>query len=207
MKFNDLPIQVAVVETSVGDLREYPQVLRGGPAFVKSLGHASLGRLVDLCASLLLLHWDHVSIDTRLSMLMPGMYPCIPGWHCDDFYRPNGGQPDLERAPPAEHLVLILGNCSRTRFVAEPMELPLPDAGEPIYRTMHRRIEMLSPRTFQVESGQVWRFGPRAWHKGEPATEAGWRYFLRLTGSNHWTALNQRRTQTQVYLTEPFVGW
>ena len=36
----------------------------------------------------------HIVIDTKVVMLMPGMYPCIGGWHADAIERKNG-QPDL----------------------------------------------------------------------------------------------------------------
>jgi len=212
MRFDYLPEHVGTIDTEIGDVRGYPQLLRGTPAFADGLGHAGLSRLIRFASPALRRKWDYISIDTRLSMLMPGMYPCIPGWHCDDFYRPTGGQPNLENAPPAEHVCIVIGNCSRTRFVAGPIELPLPSAtdlegGRTVYGVMHRRIEQAQPATMLVSSGEAWRFSPLTWHRGEPATEMGWRYFLRLTGSNHWTPLNQTRTQTQVYLTEPFRGW
>lgn len=212
MRFDRLPEQVGLVETEIGELRSYPQVLRGSPDYIRQSGHLPLRRLVENAMATLTRRWSFVSVDTRLSMLMPGMYPCIPGWHCDDFHRPNGGQPDLAHAPQAEHVCLIIGNCSRTRFVAQELDLPMVtdtdlEGGRTLYGVMHRRIEQCDPKTFQVSSGEMWRFSPKTWHRGEPATEAGWRYFLRLTGSDHWTPLNQRRTQTQVYLTEPFRGW
>ena len=36
----------------------------------------------------------NIVIDTRTNMLMEGMYPSIPGWHCDDNIRGENGQPD-----------------------------------------------------------------------------------------------------------------
>src|SRR5580700_1237659 len=36
-----------------------------------------------------------IIVDTRVHMLMPGWYPCIPGWHHDDVPRTRAdGQPD-----------------------------------------------------------------------------------------------------------------
>lgn len=206
MKFDSLPEHVSTVDTGIGDLREYPQVLRGSPAYVHSLGHGPLNRLVDIALASLLPRWSQVSIDTRLSMLMPGMYPCIPGWHCDDFYRPAGGQPDLVGAPDIEHIMVILGNCSRTRFVSESIELPKPE-GDLVYADIDRWVNVLAPKTLCVSSGEFWKFSQISLHRGEPSTEVGWRYFMRLTGSNHWQPLNQRRTQTQVYVVPPFIGW
>lgn len=212
MRFDRLPEAVGLVERDLGDLRAYPQVLRGSPAYVASLGHARLTRLVDMLAAFLRKRWSFISVDSRLSMLMPGMYPCIPGWHCDEFYRPGGGQPDLATAPECEHVMVVIGGCSLTRFVAEAFEMPLPTPddlrdGRTVCGVMHHRIEQAGLATLQVQSGEVWRFSQISWHRGEAATEPGWRYFLRLTGSEHWTPVNQRRTQTQVYLTAPFEGW
>ena len=36
-------------------------------------------------------------IDTRVHMLMPGMYPAIPGWHLDHTPRAENGQPIPEK--------------------------------------------------------------------------------------------------------------
>jgi hypothetical protein len=38
--------------------------------------------------------------DSRSHMLMPGWYPCIPGWHLDDIPRTRpDGQPDHVNPP------------------------------------------------------------------------------------------------------------
>jgi len=149
--------------------------------------------------------WQYLVVDTRLSMLMPGMYPCIPGWHCDEFYRP-AGIPDLAAAPDAEHLITVLGGCSRTRFVTQEIETTLEPSTD-FYAKLHLEIEAKNPKTAQIEPGDWWRLSQLSPHRGEPATEAGWRYFFRMTGSNHHTPKNELRTQTQVYLTAPFAGW
>lgn len=211
MMFADLPRCVGRF-TWTDDIRAFPQFYRCSPRFALPRANPDLRAAIEyVLASALTRHWKHISIDTRISMLMPGMYPCIPGWHCDDFWRPTGQQPDLGSAPDMEHVAVVFGATSFTRYVKEPIELGLPTAealdGQPLYRVMHEAIETLRPQTFQVRDGEAWRFTQRSWHRGESATERGWRCFFRLTGSDHLEPVNEVRTQSQVYLTEPFSGW
>jgi hypothetical protein len=205
LEFDSLPVKCGSVSYEGEDLRQYPQVLRGSPGFCWE-EHSLLGYTVDQATTYLTRQWRYVSVDSRVHMLMKGMYPCIPGWHCDDFFRPQGGQPDLLNAPPSEHVFVVLGKCSLTRFVARPLSLPLDYEGT-LYGTLHKRIEALAPETFQVGPGEFWRFTQKTLHRGEPAAENGWRVFIRVTGSDHWEPVNELRTQTQVYLTAPFKGW
>lgn len=160
--------------------------------------------------------FKYVSIDSRSHMLMTGMYPCIPGWHCDDFYRPiEGGQPDLENVlekAPQRHFMFILGNNSRTEFVDEDLELPSPRevsniGGEkPFYYYCDSAIEQIPPKTIFLEPNHLYEFGPLDFHRGSGATEPGWRYFMRITFSNHREPKNETRYQTQVY-TKGRVSW
>ena len=156
--------------------------------------------------------WKYVSVDTRINMLMQSWYPCIPGWHCDDFYRPTGGQPDLSRLKEnawAEHYAAVVGDCSLTEFIKNPIDLPLltSDNRVPVYGLYNKMIEEMKPETFRVKSGEVFRFSPTDFHRGTPAVKNGWRMFARLTFSNHYEPKNEIRTQTQVYLTDLGVGW
>src|SRR5262249_42968397 len=141
--------------------------------------------------------------------------PCIPGWHCDDFFRGGREQPDLERIlddAPSVHHSVVFGITSFTEYVAEPLELPAPDEldnpeGRPIYGIYHRLIESRRPLIRALQSGEVVTFGPLVFHRGTPADCRGWRHFLRVTESNHWEPVNEIRTQTQVYLTDAFYEW
>jgi hypothetical protein len=211
MLFNDLPRLV----TKLNDMPE-GEALRGLPQFFRAdldmvwrLGGPSLRRVLSAIG--FASRWQYLSVDSRLHMLMPGMYPCIPGWHCDDFHRPDGKQPALAKVmheAPSEHAAIVLGGCSLTRFVNEPITVDVwTPAGANVYGKAHALIEALEPRTMQVAPGELWWFSPLSWHRGEPATARGWRYFLRITGSNHYEPRNELRTQTQVYMPAPFEGW
>ena len=53
----------------------------------------------------------HLIMDCRTTMTFPGMYPSIPGWHCDDFNRSEKyGQPALDdRDKRIRHAMAIVG--------------------------------------------------------------------------------------------------
>jgi hypothetical protein len=195
------------------EIRVLPQFYRADYDMVYRRGGLLLRQTLE--AMPLAGTFKHISIDSRTHMLMPRMYPCIPGWHCDDFFRPTGDQPDLVNVSalaPSVHHSVIFGNNSLTEFIVEPLELPDPSRlvnveGQPVYGVYDRMIENLRPEKRWVQEGEIVTFGPLVFHRGVPATAPGWRYFLRVTESNHWEPRNEIRTQSQVYLTEDFYSW
>lgn len=202
---------------AVGDLpgqdeiRRLPQFYRADPEMVRRQGGDFLGRFLD--AAPLPRSARHVCIDTKVHMLMPGFHACIPGWHCDDFHRPDGGQPDLSRIADAwsDHVALIVGEVAFPEFAQGPLELPAPEeltrSGRALYGLYHDAIEALRPRTASPVSGQMVAFSCLDFHRGTPADRRGWRLFARITASDHREPRNEIRTQTQVYLTQPFEQW
>lgn len=209
MHFENKLEQLDYVKNLKEDIRDYPQIYRGSPKFVKSLKHKQLNLIVEAALGWLSPKHSYVSIDTRLSMLMTGMYPCIPGWHCDDFYRPDNGQPILLEAPEVEHVMLVCGSTnSLTSFVAEPISVPITtDKSVNLYADLHKKIEFLKPTVISVSPNTLYKFNQLTIHRGEPAAYNGWRYFFRITASNHHKPVNEVRTQSQVYLVDPFKGW
>ena len=96
-----------------------------------------------------------IVIDSRVNMLMPGMYPSIPGWHGDDV--PRGvkyAQPDLNGVDPngfVHFMVLFSDNeapVSATEFVVEPITLEVdPDN---VWQSVNAGVEKLKPRTSKL---------------------------------------------------------
>ena len=197
---------------------QLPQLYRADIAFAKQQND----NLINAIIAQLPEHpeYKYVSIDTRTHMLMTGMYPCIPGWHCDDFYRSPelNGQPDLQKVhevAPAIHYMLIIGDNSKTEFLMQDVDLPSPEdlqskhgREKPVYYLYDQMIEndMAMGFTKTVEPGMLYSFGPTAFHRGKAATHNGWRFFMRITFSNHREAKNEIRYQTQVY-TDGKVSW
>ncbi|OAI48263.1 hypothetical protein AYO44_07475 [Planctomycetaceae bacterium SCGC AG-212-F19] len=195
------------------DIRALPQFFRADLDMVRRQGGSFLRDVIDRLP--LSQRFRYVSIDSRTHMLMPRMYPCIPGWHCDDFFRGDRPQPGLdtimEEAPSLHHSA-VFGNTSFTEYVTEPIDLPAPSEldnpdNRPIYGVYHRLIEERGPAVRALRCGEVVSFGPLVFHRGTPADRHGWRHFIRVTESNHWQPVNELRTQAQVYLTEHFYEW
>lgn len=192
-------------------IRRIPQFFRADADMVYRLGGPFLRQL--LAKAPLSRSHRYVSIDTKVHMLMPGWYACIPGWHCDDFYRPTDDQPDLSRIAHgwSDHVCVVVGPTALPDFVVEPLTLPAPEEmdreGRPLYAVYHERIEALRPRRARPASGQMVKFDCLAFHGGTPADRHTWRLFARITQSDHFAPLNEIRTQTQVYLPHPFEQW
>lgn len=165
--------------------------------------------------------FKYVSIDSRTHMLMKGMYPAIPGWHCDDFYRPDNEenrinetiQPDfvnLMKMAPSIHYMILIGDCSLTQFLDEEINLPLPFelpiSNRTYYTIYDELINEKNPKIYKCQPSTLYRFGPLAFHRAMPATERGWRSFIRMTLSNHRIPKNEIRYQSNVYL-EKGISW
>ena len=154
---------------------------------------------------------DHffVVIDTRSHMLMRGMYPAIPGWHCDGVMRGANGQPDFGLLDhKAEHRVITVssekGGVSNTEFIAEKLCVEY-EPGK-VWGSINDDIEeSMSPDTYQVPDGDLITFNQLALHRATPAKTNGWRWFFRLS-FYHSPPINKIRNQVQVY-TSQSTGW
>jgi hypothetical protein len=155
-------------------------------------------------------------IDSRVHMLMPGWYPCIPGWHLDDVPRTRlDGQPD--HAHPAYkswNVMAIVGDASVTEFIKG--ELSFPDIGlheGAVYGQWNAEINRqlksanctLAVKQVPTSTAVTFKYG--AFHRGVPATKNGWRFFIRANYNTAREVKNEIRRQTQVYLPVPEAGW
>lgn len=164
-----------------------------------------------------------VVIDSRVHMLMPGWYPCIPGWHHDDVPRKGRfGQPNYEDPEYySEHLMMLInGNICPTEFLTSPIELSTPKKGI-VYEDWNKKINLRHRETHLLKDSTIYRFTWQDFHRGNPAGANGWRYFIRM--SRYWkdwsmqtpdfsrvqrrTNKNQVRRQVQVYLSAIEKGW
>jgi hypothetical protein len=176
----------------------------GGPitrAFVQSLRSYGFDERMESCV-----------IDSRVHMLMRGWYPCIPGWHIDDFHRPDGNQPDYLHLPEnMAHVCCIVGDCSRTEFLDRSVRLTKPEEGEKVYGSFNKQIraaiENGAVRSTPIDAGRLVRFGGSDFHRGVAATHSGWRWFARATFGSTRVPSNEIRRQVQVYLPELEAGW
>lgn len=157
--------------------------------------------------------WDAVLIDSRVHMLMPGMIPCIPGWHHDDVPREReDGQPNyINPSYKSEHCLALFGDCSRTEFAVGAHEIEVPEIGCKIYKSWHPQVESLCEAgTLKRRTAPVNRlvfFDWQTWHRGTEATKNGFRFFIRATRNSNRTPRNKIRRQANVYMPVIEEGW
>lgn len=162
--------------------------------------------------------WEPDSIiDSRVHMLMPGWWPCIPGWHHDDVPRSVvTGQPNyVDPEYSSEHILgLVNADTAPTEFLIGDISLELPTRGETIYRVWNDQIdEAISTNTglqvVQAESQMLYQFDCNTFHRGTQCVKGGWRWFGRVSRNTDRmkSPSNEIRRQVQVYLEMPTMGW
>ncbi len=162
-------------------------------------------------------------VDSRVHMLMPGWYPCIPGWHHDDVPRTRSdGQPNYDYGQcRSEHIIcLVNGDICPTGIATGSVNFKVPGIGRTIYEDWHPQVEA-AIKTGELTlryapSNQLVRIDDRTWHTGTPAIKTGWRAFIRVSRYYSPTGepiartndrTNEVRRQVQVYLSNPNAGW
>ena len=159
-------------------------------------------------------HLSELVIDTRVHMLMPGWYPCIPGYHHDDVPRSRSdGQPNyVDPEYRSKHaLALINGDICPTEFAVGEFELSEVPEGDIIYKRWHEEVvkqldDGVGARVSAPSNSLVY-FDDRSFHQGVPAVEGGWRWFGRASWNTNRVPTNEMRRQVQVYLENPMEGW
>lgn len=208
-------------ERDVPEVKNEPMLFNCDLAGAAHLG----GPLTREFLSLLPAEWHEVPIvvDSRVHMLMPGWYPCIPGWHHDDVPRTlSDGQPNYGPGQVrSEHVMaLVNGDICPTLYALGRSRFSEPTVGGVTYEQWHHEVQ-----------GKVWEgeldlrpvptnrlvwFNDRTWHRGQAALSNGWRFFIRasryyapdgapVARGNPRT--NEVRRQVQVYLDNVNAGW
>lgn len=143
--------------------------------------------------------------DSRVHMLMPGMLPCIGGWHLDNINRNNNNEPEITSPLSSQyHYLCLVGECSTTQFLNESFTWDDPSLS---YEQASLEIRRQELDTVSLKTGQIVRFTDADWHRGRPAKYRGWRWLGRLTVNSDRPIVNKIRTQTQVYLQNLEGGW
>jgi hypothetical protein len=153
-------------------------------------------------------------LDSRVHMLMPNWYPCIPGFHHDDVPRSarTHGQPDYENMTYcSEHLMgLVNGDICPTEFAIGKFEMPEVDTSKDvIYRKWDEVLTGQDFQRVQAPSGVYVQFDFQSFHTGTKAVKSGWRWFIRLSRNTdrQKNITNEIRRNAQVYLEFPTMGW
>jgi hypothetical protein len=156
---------------------------------------------------------ERLIIDSRVAMLQKGWYPSIPGFHVDDVPReredkqPNHINPSYR----ARHCMLLVGDCSLTRFALGEGQLEEPDLGTVIYGDWHPKVvDMVNKgelKEYTAPEKQLIMFDWQTFHEATAATKNGFRIFLRATIDSNRPHVNERRINCNVYLPNPMEGW
>lgn len=158
---------------------------------------------------------DPIILDTRVHMLMPGWFPCIPGFHHDDVPRTRGdGQPDYDNPPyHVQHALLLLnGQICPTEFALGKVTLPYVKKEDgPVYKVWHKETERAIGdgrlTSLMAPSNTIIYFDAHTLHQGTRAISNGWRFFARASWKTGRIPTNEVRRQVQVYLEKPMEGW
>lgn len=155
-------------------------------------------------------------MDSRVHMLMPDWWPCIPGWHHDDVPRSRGdGQPNYKNPEySSKHcLALVNGDICPTEFAVGDVRMPHVDGI--VYKEWHDIVEDKIYRgeflRTKTPSNQLVFFNNHSFHQGTRCVKRGWRWFGRISwdagyeqGRPHF---NETRRQVNVYMEHPMEGW
>lgn len=153
--------------------------------------------------------------DSRSHMLMEGWYPCIPGWHLDDVPRTRkDGQPDhVYPEYKSKHAMALVGDASVTSFLQGNFVLEdiLDGDGRTIYKVwdeaINKALETVPSLEKAAPTNQIIFFDCETFHRGNPATKSGWRWFGRASWNTKREVKNEIRNQVQVYMPCINQGW
>ena len=219
--FNRNPVEIGKTVDDVDSA-----LIEGTPNLRRASLHNALlfgGPLVRKCLEQAPIVGDHrhILVDTKVSMLMPGWLPAIPGWHTDGVPRGQDGDPagtgkpslprqntlSLEGYYPRYHTIHV-GNDCPTRFVDKLHYMHIEnDESEDLYAEMTRKIDALDLPILIAEPAQWMSWDWWNIHQATEATERGWRLLIRITESSTPPAEKDFiRPQNQVYVPREF-GW
>lgn len=194
------------------EISSEPMLFQADLDFARTHGGPITNRIIDelfLSHSFMAFYYanPNVIIDTRATMTKPGMYPSIPGWHCDAVpRREHHSQPDLTKiSDDVQHFMVLLSdenNVTNTEFVTEPVTIDVDE--DNVWNSVDRYIENNDVKTSFLKEGDIIRFTQTAIHRASVCKKRGWRFFFRLSLGESQPK-NEIRKQVQVYVTSN--GW
>ena len=151
--------------------------------------------------------FPHLRIHTRVHMLMPGMYPAIPGWHCDGVPRGDyTAQPDMDKASDrglhASVFISTTPGLAPTEFLKGDVSVNFDP--EDVWGTVDSGLRSAQIIPSVPYDGQIVAFTGQTLHRCTAAVTRGWRFFLRASWGDQ-PAKNKIRNQVQVYTSAG--GW
>lgn len=148
---------------------------------------------------------DHADwfVDVKVHMLMPGEFPCIPNWHCDNVPRVNR-ELRYENANNQRTMYIWLSDTPATEVLSDPVEC------DHVRDHDHLREVISGTRTEKLNPFEWYSFTQLSPHAGTVAIKDGWRVFVRLTHKSIASSRPVRsvvRRHCQVYLDASSFSW
>lgn len=178
-----------------------------------NLGGPITGEFLDHIADKL--PTEDIVVDSRVHMLMPGWFPCIPGFHHDDVPRSGkNGQPNYYNPEyKSKHIMaLVNADVCPTEFALG--KITLPDVEDGIYyKEWHKlvscEVAVGNLQRVLLRGNPIVGFDWQTFHQGTRAVKGGWRWFIRVSYNTDRVknCTNEIRRQVQVYLEHPMEGW
>lgn len=129
------------------------------------------------------------TVDVKVHMLMPGMWPCIPNWHFDNVPRDRNNVQDFSKRVEGAFMWLWLSGNPLTEF----------------------RFNTLSGiRTYKVKAQEWKRFDQWDEHRGTMSEAHQWRCMIRLSPFSILKPAEPKmwlRRHSQVYLDTGSFKW
>lgn len=125
---------------------------------------------------------DEWTIDIKVHMLMPGQYPCIPGWHIDLVPRGDDGKQMMDKIDASQKMYLLI-------------------SGPPITEFRDGR---------KIIPGEFVEFTQMDEHRGTAADSHCWRMFIRIAPSKIYQknlSEDTSRRHCQIYLDSENFKW
>lgn len=166
-------------------------------------------------------------VDTKVSYLMEGWSPAIPGWHTDGVPRGEDNNPRSKAVPnlkaqiegwitPPRFHLFVSGDHCPTRFLLGEHEFDVETSMDPardLYKGLDRQVRNvinLGASTYDVCNGRIATWDWWNVHTATQSTGSGWRLLVRVTETDHVPPRTDPdkfiRKQTQVYVEQGF-GW
>jgi len=165
----------------------------------------------------------HIIVDTKIHMLMKGMCPAIPGWHCDGAPRDNNGNPNGSGKPdtfaqennprPNRYHLMCTGMGCLTQYINRPIMVDIPHVPSyEVYNILSESVQKMvkddPSLIYTVPSCQVVEFDWWDIHTGVVASVNEWRFLIRVCESDYYQPRKDLREvirmQSQVYAPSNF---
>lgn len=167
------------LEWSSRAIEEEPMLFQASVGFARAHGGPLTQALLrDIEHVACTQYLERMRIDTRSHMLMPGWYPCIPGWHCDFMHATSEGVqiPRKSRDAQVQHYMFVSsGPC--TEF-AKARDVPYSLSEfrwKNVDAALNDKLE-----GFPIPEQKIVAFDANELHRGTPhrGQPGHWRFFF-----------------------------